>query len=64
MLVKDYRLGCCPSGVYWIVEPGDTYWIISRALGVPLHDLIRANPQFKPWNLPVGARICIPQKSN
>ncbi|MDA8226935.1 MAG: LysM domain-containing protein [Desulfitobacterium hafniense] len=60
MLVKEEGRKGCPSGVYWIIEPGDSFWKISRAMGVPLWKLIQANPQFKPWNLPVGGRVCIP----
>lgn len=61
MLNKNYGCGDCASGIYWIVEPGDSYWKIYRATGVSIYKLIRANPQFKPWNLPIGARVCIPQ---
>jgi len=50
----------CPSGVYWIVEPGDTLYLISRKLNVDLKKLIAANPGIQPKNLQIGSKICIP----
>ena len=51
----------CPSGVYWIVEKGDTLFMISRKMDVDLAELIAANPGINPPNLQIGSKICIPK---
>ncbi|PKM81095.1 MAG: peptidoglycan-binding protein [Firmicutes bacterium HGW-Firmicutes-14] len=51
----------CPSGVFWIVEKGDTLFRISQQLGVPVNKLIEANPGINPRNLKIGSKICIPE---
>jgi len=52
----------CPGRVYWIVEPGDTFWKISRTLNIPLEDIVKANPSVDPYNLQVGSKVCVPLK--
>ncbi len=54
----------CPSGVYWIVAPGDTLYLISRQLNIPLEKLFEANPGIDPKNLQIGSKICIPFSDN
>lgn len=50
----------CASGVYWIVEKGDTLYLISRKLNIPLEKLFQANPGINPRNLRIGSKVCIP----
>jgi LysM repeat protein len=50
----------CPSGVFWVVAPGDTLYSIAQAAGVNLADLIAVNPQADPFNLRVGQELCLP----
>ncbi|QUH25780.1 LysM peptidoglycan-binding domain-containing protein [Serpentinicella alkaliphila] len=51
----------CPSGTIYIVQPGDTMFIIARRFGVSLQRLIDANPQIADPNIiQVGQRICVP----
>jgi len=50
----------CPSGVYWIIDKGDTLYLISRKLNIPLEKLLSVNPGVNPENLQVGDKICIP----
>ena len=50
----------CESGVYWIVEEGDSFYLISRKLNVPLEKLLKVNPGLDPKNLQIGSKICIP----
>jgi len=50
----------CPSGVFWIVEAGDTLYLISRKLDVSVKKLMAANPGIDPNNLQIGSKICIP----
>lgn len=45
---------------YW-VQPGDTLWRIAQRLGVPLRQLLNANPQIQnPALLYVGQRLAVP----
>ncbi len=57
---KLFRQKPCPSGVFWIVEEGDTFYLISRKLNIPLEKLLAANPGIDPENLQIGSKICIP----
>ncbi len=50
----------CPSGVYWVVAPGDTLYGIARATGAPLEKILALNPHVDPLNLQVGQLICLP----
>ncbi|MHB9096164.1 MAG: LysM peptidoglycan-binding domain-containing protein [Eubacteriales bacterium] len=50
----------CESGIFWIVEEGDTLYLISRKLRVPLEKILQANPGIDPQNLQIGSKICIP----
>lgn len=50
----------CASGVYWIIEEGDTLWLISRKLNIPLAKILAVNPDIDPKNLQIGSKICIP----
>lgn len=51
----------CASGVYWIVEKGDTLYLISRKLNIPLEKLFQANPGIDPRNMQIGSKVCIPK---
>ena len=49
---------------HYIVEKGDTLWLIAKRFGVSLEELIRANPQIKdPNKIYPGNRINIPLPS-
>lgn len=49
---------------YYIVQPGDTMWLIARKFGVSLDALLRANPQVADGDkINVGEKILIPQSS-
>ncbi|WP_232294397.1 LysM peptidoglycan-binding domain-containing protein [Syntrophaceticus schinkii] len=50
----------CPSGVFWVVAPGDTLYQISQATGISVDALLAANPGIDPGNLQVGQKICLP----
>jgi len=50
----------CPSGVYWIVAPGDTLYRIAQAVGTSVEKLLELNPYIDPYNLQVGQTICLP----
>lgn len=50
----------CPSGVYWVVVPGDTLFRIALAVGTSVEKLLALNPHVDPYNLQVGQLICLP----
>ncbi|MEW6182232.1 MAG: LysM peptidoglycan-binding domain-containing protein [Bacillota bacterium] len=50
----------CASGIYWTVAPGETFWAVSQATGVPLDTLLALNPFVDPENMPVGTNLCLP----
>lgn len=47
------------SGVYHVKE-GDTFWKVSRKLGIPLQDLMNANPNIHPLNVYEGLTFKLP----
>ncbi|MDN5348492.1 MAG: hypothetical protein PWP65_2057 [Clostridia bacterium] len=51
----------CPSGLYWVVAPGDTLSSIARSVGTTVEVLLRLNPGVDPFNLQVGQNICLPE---
>ncbi len=44
----------------YTVKRGDSYYLISKRLGVALRDLMAANPTINPARLMVGDVLCIP----
>jgi len=44
----------------YTVKRGDSFYLIARRLGVPLRDLLNANPDIPPARLMVGDTLCIP----
>lgn len=48
----------------YTVKRGDSFYLIARRLGVPLRDLMNANPDFEPTHLMVGDVLCVPYCSN
>lgn len=48
----------------YTVKRGDSFYLIARRLGVPLRDLMNANPTFEPTRLMVGDVLCVPYCSN
>jgi len=44
----------------YTVKRGDSFYLIARRLGVPLRDLMNANPDIHPARLMVGDKLCIP----
>lgn len=48
------------SDVY-VVQPGDSFWTISRMAFVPLNALMQANPGIRPENLSPGMKLNLPK---
>ena len=51
---------CPPGSVPYTIQPGDTFYLISKKLGVPLETIISLNPAVDPTRLFVGQIICVP----
>nr|WP_277998796.1 LysM domain-containing protein [Moorella sulfitireducens] len=51
----------CPGGQIYVVQPGDTLFLIAQRHGIPLNTLIAANPHIAdPDRIQVGQPVCIP----
>ncbi|AGL02146.1 LysM peptidoglycan-binding domain-containing protein [Desulfoscipio gibsoniae] len=50
----------CPSGRFWIVQPGDTFYLMASFAGTTTAELERLNPDSDPANLQIGQQICLP----
>ena len=61
VVVSPAADGCPPSYIVYVVQPGDTFWKISRRYKTTVDALIEANPDVDPNNLQIGQKICIPK---
>ena len=52
--------GCAPTGVYHVVEPGQTFYRIAKTYGVDETRLARVNDISNPSRIEVGQRLYIP----
>ncbi|MGD0152529.1 MAG: LysM peptidoglycan-binding domain-containing protein [Thermacetogeniaceae bacterium] len=52
----------CPSGRFWKVQAGDTFYTIAERLNLDVGDLQRLNPGIDPHNLQVGISLCLPEE--
>lgn len=51
----------CPENHYpYVVQPGDTLYLIAQRLEVSLPRILEANPGIDPYNIYPGLTICIP----
>ena len=53
----------CPSGRYWRVEAGDTFYLIALRTGTTIVELERLNPGVDPDDLQIGQLICLPAQA-
>lgn len=51
-------------GYEYTVRRGDSFYLIAHRLGVPLRDLLEANPEVNPARLMVGDVLCIPMEED
>lgn len=58
----ESRQDACPSGRFWKVQAGDTFYTIAGQLGVDAGDLEQLNPGVDPNNLQVGTSLCLPEE--
>lgn len=58
----------CPQdkvcGYEYTVRRGDSFYLIANRVGVPLRDLLEANPDVNPARLMVGDVLCIPMEED
>ncbi len=52
----------CPSGRFWKVQAGDTFYTIAVRLNLDVGDLQQLNPGIDPDNLQVGISLCLPEE--
>lgn len=52
--------GVCPGGTLYTIRSGDTFYNLAASFGIPLPELLAANPGVDPNRLAVGQIICIP----
>lgn len=50
----------CPGGFLYRIQAGDTFFGLAKRYGLPVQEIIAANPGADPNNLQIGAEICIP----
>ncbi len=48
----------------YTVKRGDSFYLIAHRVGVPLRDLLAANPDIPPSRLAIGDVLCIPYASD
>lgn len=53
----------CPTGLFWTVGPGDTFFSIARTTGTTIQRIIALNPQIDPETLQIGMQVCLPEET-
>lgn len=48
----------------YTVKRGDSFYLIAHRLGVPLRDLLEANPTVNPAQLTIGEVLCVPMEED
>lgn len=51
--------GSTPTRTY-VVQPGDTFYLIGQRLGISWESIVAANPGVNAWSLMPGQRIVLP----
>ena len=54
------NIGNSNCSYHYTVKRGDSFYLIANRTGVPLRDLLEANPDIPPSRLTVGDVLCIP----
>lgn len=52
-----------PSGSPYVIQPGDTLWLLGLRYGIPWQAIAAANPGLDPYNLIPGQSIVIPSRT-
>lgn len=50
----------CSSQNFYVIRQGDTLASIARSFGIPVQDVVNANPNINPQALFIGQVICLP----
>lgn len=50
----------CANGTPYTIRQGDSFYLIAQRFGIPLANLLAANPGVDPARLVVGQVICVP----
>jgi len=60
LLLLPPLTGCAPTGVYHVVEPGQTFYRIAKTYGIDEAHLAKVNRVGNPGRIEVGQRLYIP----
>lgn len=60
LLLLPPLTGCAPTGVYHVVEPGQTFYRIAKTYGIDEAHLAKVNRVANPGRIEVGQRLYIP----
>lgn len=50
----------CANGTAYTIQRGDSFYLIAQRFGIPLANLLAANPGVDPARLQIGQIICVP----
>jgi spore germination protein YaaH len=53
----------CPTGLFWTVGPGDTFFGIARTTGTTVQRITALNPGIDPEALQIGMSVCLPEEA-
>ncbi len=54
------RAGTTCNGIQYTIKRGDSFYLIAQRYGIPLANILAANPGVDPARLQVGQVICVP----
>lgn len=58
-VVLDYIIRGTNEQKRHIVEAGENFWVIAKGYGIPVNDLVKANPEVVPERLQIGQQISL-----
>jgi len=58
-LILEYIIKGTNEQKRHIVEKGENFWVIAKGYGIPVSDLVKANPQIVPERLQIGQQISL-----
>lgn len=52
----------CPGGQIYIIQSGDTLYVLAQRFQVSVSEILNANPGLNPNSMYIGQRICVPSR--
>ncbi|QUL98763.1 MAG: LysM peptidoglycan-binding domain-containing protein [Candidatus Fermentithermobacillus carboniphilus] len=59
--LRPLQIRECPTGIFWTVRPGDTFFSIAQATGTTIEAIAALNPDLDPNHLQPGTNVCLPE---